>query len=185
MENSYIDSSLAGPAIQRFTTVPSVFSQDSVRGAILWFGLTFVTAAIGGLASASAPDFYGALRLPSWAPPASVFGPVWTVLYLLMAVTAWMVWRHRNKVQGSTGLLIFAISLAPNALWSWLFFGWHQGFWALIDIGALWLLVAITVLSFWRIRPIFGLMMVPLWIWVSFAGVLNVVLWQLNPQLLN
>ncbi len=185
MKTSRASTSFSGPAAQRYTTVSPIWSVDSAQGAVVWFGLTFLTAALGALASARASQFYDALRLPQWAPPGSVFGPVWSGLYTLMAVSAWLVWRHRHKVHGSTGLLLFGVALLPNALWSWLFFNWHQGLWALIDIGVLWFLVALTVRAFWRVRPVFGLLLVPLWGWVSFAGVLNVVLWQTNPALLN
>ena len=98
--------------------VPTVLSVDSVQGAFLWFGLTFLTAAVGGLASARATQFYDALQLPQWAPPASVFGPVWSVLYLLMAVAAWLVWRQRHTVRDSRGLALYGMALVPNALWS-------------------------------------------------------------------
>lgn len=185
METSHFFAPSSGSAIQRYTAVSPVWSADSARGALLWFALTFLAAALGGLASVRASEFYGALRLPAWAPPASVFGPVWSGLYLLMAVAAWLVWRYRHKVQGSSGLVLYAVALVPNALWSWLFFNGHLGLWALIDVGVLWLLVALTALTFWRVRPIFGLLMVPLWVWVSFAGVLNAVLWQTNPALLG
>ena len=107
METSFSGSPLLGPAIQRHTAVSPAWSADSARGAVLWVGLTFLTAALGGMASARAAQFYGALRLPEWAPPASVFGPVWSVLYVLMAVAAWLVWRHRHTVQGSSGLLLY------------------------------------------------------------------------------
>jgi len=185
METSLSGVRMSGPAIQRHTAVSPVWSIDSARGVLLWFGLTFLTATLGGLASARAAQFYGALKLPEWAPPASVFGPVWSVLYLLMAVAAWLVWRYRHTVRGTSGLLLYAMALVPNAMWSWLFFDWHLGLWALIDIGVLWLLVGLTVRAFWRVRPVFGLLMVPLWAWVSFAGVLNAVLWQTNPALLG
>ena len=185
MSTTFSGESLSGPAIQRHTAVSPIWSADSARGALLGFGLTFLTAALGGLASARAEQFYDALRLPEWAPPASVFGPVWSVLYLLMALAAWLVWRHRHTVRGATGLLLYGVALVPNALWSWLFFGWHMGLWALLDIAVLWSLVGLTVRAFWRVRPVFGLLMVPLWAWVSFAGVLNAVLWQTNPALLG
>lgn len=185
MATSFSGSPSTGSAIERHTAVSPVWSADSGRGALLWFGLTFLTAVLGGLASARAAQFYAALQLPAWAPPASVFGPVWSALYLLMAVAAWLVWRHRHTVQGSTGLLLYCVALVPNAMWSWLFFDWHLGLWALADIGVLWLLVALTVRAFWRVRPAFGLLMVPLLVWVSFAGALNAVLWQSNPSLLG
>jgi benzodiazapine receptor len=185
METSLSGAPLAGAAIQRHTAVSPAWSVDSARGALLWVGLTFLTATLGGLASARAAQFYGALQLPAWAPPGVVFGPVWSALYLLMALAAWLVWRHRHTVRGATGLLLYAVALVPNALWSWLFFDQHLGLWALIDIGVLWLLVGLTVRAFWRVRPLFGLLMMPLWAWVSFAGVLKAVLWQTNPALLG
>lgn len=185
METSLSGAPLSGPAIQRHTTASPLWSADSAWGALLWLGLTFLTAALGGMASARAAQFYGALQLPQWAPPAALFGPVWSVLYALMALAAWLVWRHRHTAQGSSGLWLYGVALVPNALWSWLFFDWHLGLWALIDIAVLWLLVGLTVRAFWRVRPAFGLLMVPLWLWVSFAGVLNAVLWQTNPTLLG
>jgi tryptophan-rich sensory protein len=185
METYLSGAPLSGDAIQRYTAVSPARSADSARGALLWVGLTLLTATLGGLASGRATQFYGALQQPAWAPSAAVFGPVWSALYLPMALAAWLVWRHRHMVRGSTGLLLYGVALVPNALWSWLFFDWHLGLWALIDIGVLWLLVGLTVRAFWRVRPVFGLLMVPLWAWVSFAGVLNAVLWQTNPVLLG
>jgi len=186
MEKSLSRETLSGLTTQHPSGISPVLSADSARGALLWFGLTFLTAVVGGLASARAAQFYDALQLPQWAPPPTVFGPVWSVLYLLMGAAAWLVWRHRQSVPpGSNGLVLYGVALVPNALWSWLFFDWHQGSWALVDIGVLWLLVALTVRAFWRIRPVFGLMLVPLWGWVSFAGVLNAVLWWTNPALLG
>ncbi|MFZ2220273.1 MAG: TspO/MBR family protein [Rhodoferax sp.] len=185
MQPSFSASAISGAAIQRFTSVSPAWSADSAKGALLFFGLTFLTAALGALASSSAPSFYGALELPRWAPPAAVFGPVWTFLYAVMAIAAWLVWRHRHMVQGNSGLVLYTVALVPNVLWSWLFFDQHWGMWALIDIGVLWALVGLTVRVFWRVRPLFGLLMVPLWVWVSFAAVLNATLWQANPALLG
>jgi tryptophan-rich sensory protein len=188
MENRLSQTPLSpasGRVFQRHAAVVPALSVDSLRGALLWLGLTLLTAVLGGLASANAADFYGSLRLPAWAPPGWVFGPVWSLLYALMALAAWLVWRHRHTVRGASGLLLYSLALLPNALWSWLFFDWHLGLWALVDIGALWLLVGLTVRAFWRVQPTFGLMMLPLWLWVSFAGLLNAVLWRTNPALLG
>ena len=185
MESSLSQAPLSGPAIERHTAVVPAMSADSLRGALLWGGLTLLTAVLGGLASARAAQLYGSLGLPEWAPPAAVFGPVWSALYVLMAVSAWLVWRHRHMVNGASGLLLYGVALVPNALWSWLFFGWQMGLWALVDIGVLWLLVGLTVRAFWRVRPAFGLLMLPLWVWVSFAAALNAVLWWTNPALLG
>ena len=185
MEPSFNSVPFSGTAVQRFTTVSPAWSVDSAQGGVLFFGLTFLTAALGALASSRAAQFYGALKLPRWAPPASVFGPTWTVLYCLMAMAAWLVWRHRHKVQGDSGLLLYSIALLPNVLWSWLFFDQRLGLWALVDIGVLWFLVGLTIRAFWRVQPRFGLLLVPLWAWVSFAGVLNAELWLTNPAILG
>jgi translocator protein len=176
---------LSRPNTQHYAPTSPAWSADSAIGALLWFGLTFLTAALGALASARAAEFYGALQLPSWAPPASVFGPVWSGLYLLMAVAAWHVWRHRHIANGANALVLYSAALVPNALWSWLFFDWHMGLWALVDIGVLWILVGLTVRAFWRVRPLAGWLMAPLWVWVSFAGALNAAVWKANPALLG
>lgn len=160
-------------------------SADSLRGALLWSTLTFVAAASGGLASSQAPEVYASLVQPDWAPPASVFGPVWSLLYLLMALAAWQVWCCRRTVSGASGLALYALALVPNALWSWLFFNQRMGAWALVDLVVLWVLIAFTVRSFWRVRPLSGALLLPLWAWVSFAGVLNAVVWLANPALLG
>ena len=185
MQKNLSHALMSDAAAQNNPGVSPVWSGDSARGALIWIGLTFLTAALGGLASARASQFYGALQLPPWAPPASVFGPVWSALYVLMALAAWLVWRHRRTVHGSSSLTLYGMALVPNALWSWLFFNWHLGLWALLDVVVLWMLVALTVGAFWRVRPLFGMLMVPLWAWVTFAGVLNLVVWRTNPALLG
>jgi translocator protein len=163
-----------------------IASGDSLRGALLWLGLTLFTAALGGLASSQAPEVYASLVQPDWAPPPSVFGPVWSALYLMMAVAAWWVWRHRRCVPGTTvALVLYSVALVPNALWSWLFFNQRLGGWALLDLIVLWVLIAFTVRAFWRVSPLAGALLLPLWAWVSFAGVLNAVVWLANPTLLG
>jgi len=153
-------------------------------GLVAWLALTFMAAAAGAIASLDAPAFYGQLVKPAWAPPPSVFGPVWSVLYLLMGMAAWLVWRERpsQRVDGALGLYI--VQLAANALWSWLFFGWHQGAWAFADVLLMWALVAATSAAFWRIRRLAGLLLLPYLAWVSFASALTWAVWQRNPGLL-
>jgi tryptophan-rich sensory protein len=125
------------------------------------------------------------LVLPSWAPPPSVFGPVWTVLYALMAIAAWLVWRIGGFRAARMALILFLAQLAINALWSWLFFGWHLGGLAFADVLALWALIVATLISFWRVRPLAGALLIPYLAWVSFASVLNYAVWQLNPRMLG
>lgn len=154
-------------------------------GLIGWFAVSFAASAIGAVASVQAGAFYGQLAQPSWAPPASVFGPVWTVLYALMAIAAWLVWRQGGMRANRTALSLFVIQLVLNALWSWLFFAWHLGGLAFAEIVVLWVLVAATVLSFWRTHPLAGALLTPYLAWVGFASVLNYRVWQLNPQMLG
>ncbi|MGV8961623.1 MAG: TspO/MBR family protein [Stenotrophomonas sp.] len=160
-------------------------TRTQLLGLLGWLLLAFVAAAIGAVASVSASTFYAQLVQPQWAPPAAVFGPVWTLLYGLMGLAAWGVWRQGGFAQQRRALILFVLQLAVNALWSWLFFAWHQGALALADIAVLWLLIVATLVAFWRVRPLSGVLLLPYLLWVSFAAVLNYSVWQLNPQLLG
>jgi len=160
-----------------------------VLGLLGWLALTGAAAALGARASADAPDFYAQLVRPPWAPPAEVFGPVWTVLYLLMACAAWLVWR-RHGLRGAggaarTALGLFVLQLGVNALWSWLFFGWHLGAWAFVDVVLLWVLVAATWQAMRRLDRLAGALLVPYLLWVTFAAFLTFAVWRLNPTLLG
>jgi tryptophan-rich sensory protein len=149
-----------------------------------WVALCAAAGALGALASVSAPEFYALLDRPSWAPPAGVFGPVWTLLYLSMALAAWLVWRERGWARARSALGLFVLQLAANALWSWLFFGWHQGALAFADILLLLALIVATLFAFARVRSLAAWLLVPYLAWVSFATALNFSVWQRNPLLL-
>jgi tryptophan-rich sensory protein len=139
-----------------------------------------VSAAGAWFTSGSVATWYPALRKPVWSPPAWVFGPVWTVLYVMMATAAWLVWRKAG-VSGAPGALgIFALQLALNAAWSPLFFGLRSPGAGLTDIVALWIAIGATLFAFWRIVPLAGVLLVPYWLWVSFATALNFALWRMN-----
>ena len=150
-----------------------------------WIIMSFIAAAVGAAASIQAGSFYTQLVRPGWAPPPSVFGPVWSVLYALMGIAAWLVWREGGWRSAGTALGLFLVQLALNALWSWLFFGWHRGAPAFADILLLWALILATLVAFWRIRPLAGVLLLPYLLWVSFAAVLNYSVWQLNPEILG
>lgn len=154
-------------------------------GLVAWLAASFMAAAIGAAASVQAGAFYAQLVRPEWAPPGSVFGPVWTALYTLMGVAAWLVWRIGGFRAARSALVLFVAQLAVNALWSWLFFGWRLGGLAFAEILLLWVLIAATLAGFWRLRPLAGALLIPYLLWVSFAAALNYSLWQLNPQLLG
>lgn len=152
---------------------------------LVLFALTAVAAAIGGYASISAGEFYGALVRPAWAPPAWLFGPVWTLLYLLMALGAWLAFRAGDGFErGLPAMALYGGQLLLNALWTWLFFRWHQGGLALAEVCVLWLAILATILQFWRLSPVAGMLLVPYLVWVSFATALNAACWQLNPGIL-
>lgn len=155
-----------------------------VVGLIAWLAICFVAAGIGAVASVQAGAFYLSLVRPTWAPPASVFGPVWTVLYTIMAIAAWLVWREAGFRYARSALVLFLAQLALNALWSWFFFAWRRGALAFVDIVLLWILIVATLIAFWRIRPLAGLLLLPYLFWVSFATALSYSVWQLNPQVL-
>lgn len=150
-----------------------------------WLILSFAAAAIGAVASINAGEFYQQLTRPDWAPPGWLFGPVWSVLYLLMGIAAWLVWRERGFRNAQAALSLFIIQLAANALWTWLFFAWQSGALAFIEILILWTLILATIISFWRVRPLAGALLLPYLAWVTFAVSLTFATWRLNPQILG
>ncbi len=163
----------------------AISKRTQFAGLVAWLVITFLAAGIGSLATMQAETFYARLVLPSWAPPSAVFGPVWTVLYAFMGIAAWLVWREGGFGAARTALTLFLLQLAVNALWSWLFFGWHLGALSFAFILLLWVLIAATLITFLRIRSLAGILLVPYLLWVSFASVLNYTIWQLNPRLLG
>jgi tryptophan-rich sensory protein len=146
---------------------PHSLSSQSV-GLLGWLLAAFAAGAVGAIASVDAASFYAQLSKPSWAPPAWVFGPVWSTLYALMGVA----------------LGLFAAQLAANALWSWLFFAWHRGAMAAVEVLVLLALIVATLVAFWRTSRLAALLLVPYLLWVSFASMLTWTVWRSNPGLL-
>lgn len=139
----------------------------------------FGAAALGSWATVRGlRDWYPALRKPSWNPPNAVFGPVWTILYLAMAVAVWLVWRSGGDVTVALGL--FALQLALNAAWSVVFFGQRNPRGGLVVIVGLWLAIAATLVVFLSIDPLAGALFIPYLAWVTFASVLNGAIARLN-----
>lgn len=163
-------------------------AHESVRSNALgltgWLAASFVTGGIGAVATANAATFYATLLQPSWAPPAWLFGPVWSALYILMGVAAWLVWRRHGFGGAATALGLFVIQLVANALWSWLFFKWRLGTAALLEIVVLWMLIAATIRGFWPLHRPAALLLIPYLAWVSFASALTLSLVRLNPSAL-
>jgi benzodiazapine receptor len=143
-----------------------------------------ICLAVGGLGAiavgSSVDQWYSTLRKPSWTPPSSVFGPVWTTLYVLMAIAAWLVWGKRDAYGAKAALWMFVLQLALNAAWSPLFFGLRNPLTGLLDIVFLCVALVVTTVSFWRISPAAGVLLIPYTLWVCFAAVLNLALWRMN-----
>jgi tryptophan-rich sensory protein len=154
-------------------------------GLLGWLAATFAAGSVGAMASVRAASFYAQLSQPAWAPPAWLFGPVWSVLYILMAVAAWLVWRKHGFSGASIALGLFAVQLVANALWTWLFFTLHLGALSLAEIGLLWLLIAATLFAFWPLQRLAALLLAPYLAWVSFASALTFSLWQSNHAVLG
>jgi translocator protein len=147
--------------------------------AVFAFGVVLV-AAIGGLAATSSAAQYQALDQPTWAPPAAVFGPVWTVLYAMIAIAGWLVWRRSGIAGARTALIVYAVQLVLNALWTPLFFGMGAVAAAFVEICVLWVAVVATVALFSRHSRLAAALLVPYLLWVTFAAALNGAIWQLN-----
>ena len=156
-----------------------------LAGLVGWLAVTFAAAAVGALASVNAGAFYQQLERPAWAPPAALFGPIWTLLYVLMGIAAWLVWRQAGFRRARVALTLFLVQLAVNALWTWLFFVWRLGALAFVESLALGALVLLTVIAFWRIRPVAGMLLMPYLAWVTYAAALTLAVWQRNPTMLG
>jgi translocator protein len=152
-----------------------------MRNALGLVGWLVASFAAGGIGSRFAPGaWYASLAKPAWTPPNAVFAPVWSVLYLLIALAAWLVWRKAGFKGAGVALGLFVVHLALNALWSYLFFGLHRPDLAFFEIVALWSLAALVAVLFWREVRSAGMLMVPYLLWVGFASCLNFALWRLN-----
>ena len=137
-----------------------------------WIGSCLTTPSIGG--------WYAGLRKPAWTPPNWLFGPVWSLLYLGMAIAAWLVWRRLEIPGAKFALLVFAVQLALNVAWSGVFFTLHKPGAAFVEVLFLWIAILATALAFWPLSPAAGWLMVPYLMWVSFAATLNGAIWRLN-----
>jgi tryptophan-rich sensory protein len=154
-------------------------------GLILWLLVSLAAGGAGALATRQAREFYGALVKPSWAPPGWLFGPVWTVLYVLMGVAAWLVWRRAGWSGARGALTLFVVQLVVNAAWSWIFFAWRHGALALADIVVLVALIVATMIAFARVNGLAAALLLPYLGWVMFATALTYSIWRANPDQLS
>ena len=143
-----------------------------------WLLLCFAAAAFGSLFMPG--EWYASVKKPAWNPPGWVFGPVWTALYTMMAVAAWLVWRRGGWAAQRRPLTLFLVQLALNAAWTPLFFGLKQPGWAFTDIVLLWLAIGASLFAFRPVSRVAAWLLAPYLAWVSFAATLNFTLWRLN-----
>ncbi|HEU4574107.1 MAG TPA: TspO/MBR family protein [Chitinophagaceae bacterium] len=136
----------------------------------------------GGLfTSAEIPGWYQTIRKPSWNPPSWLFGPVWTILYILMGIALFLIWKSAaDSSVKNTAMYLFAAQMIFNFFWSFIFFRQHQIGWAFAEIVALWLLILLTIFAFGKISSAAAWLLVPYIAWVSFAAILNFTIWRLN-----
>lgn len=143
-----------------------------------WLVLTFAAASMGALFLPG--EWHASLKKPTWNPPPWIFGPVWTALYTMMAVAAWLVWRRGGWAAQRRPLLLFLLQLALNATWTPLFFGLHRPDLAFAEIVLLWSSIAVTLAMFCSFSRTAAWLLVPYLAWVSFAAVLNLMLWRFS-----
>ncbi len=159
-------------------SIQPICRSKSVPGLIGWLLLCFAAAAGGAVFMPG--EWYAGLNKPAWNPPGWLFGPVWSALYTMMAVAAWLVWRRGGFAAQRRPLRWFLAQLVMNAVWTPLFFGLHRPGVALAEILLLWLAIAATLVTFWPVSRAAAWLLAPYLAWVSFATVLNGTLWQLN-----
>jgi tryptophan-rich sensory protein len=147
---------------------------------ILFFAICLGAGGVGSFFTASSVrNWYPQLRKPAGTPPSWIFGPVWTALYVLMAISAWLVWREYGR-GARPALLIFFAQLALNVAWSGIFFGSRMPAVAFAEIVLLWFAVVVNIAIFYPLKPVAALLLVPYLVWVSYAGYLNFGIWRLN-----
>ncbi len=169
--------------MNRSDVLPKTKQKHNPLSLLIAFLLPLLAGGVGTIAtSSSLTGWYPRLKKPAWNPPAWVFGPVWTLLYLMMGGASWFVWQKRpaNNLAVRNALTWYGLQLGLNSLWSFIFFGWRRIDLALIEITALWAAILATLIKFYRIRPISGWLLLPYFLWSSFATVLNATIWWLN-----
>jgi translocator protein len=154
----------------------------NIAGLIFWLGICYLTAWIGAQISPGIgpSGWYESLSKPAWNPPAWLFGPVWTILYTMMGIAAWIIWKRHGFHGAKIALIFFVIQLVLNGAWSWIFFGARSPGWAFIEILFLLSAIGITAFLFQKKSKPAGWLMVPYILWVSFAAALNGAIWWMN-----
>lgn len=157
-----------------------------MRGKIIKFIASILLCQMAGIigvgfTTSALPLWYNALNKPFFNPPPWVFGPVWTILYIMMSLALFVIWtKETQSPKKQKALLIFFLQLFLNAMWSPIFFGLQSPFLGLIIIGFLWISILLTMIHFYKLSKAATWLLIPYFLWVSFAAVLNFSIWQLN-----
>jgi len=146
-------------------------------------GVSFGAAATGAIFRPG--EWYRGLDKPRWRPPDWLFAPVWTLLYAMIALSGWLVWREKGLADAAVPLTVYAVQFVLNAAWSPIFFGLRRPGLAAIEIALLWASIVATILVFHPVSPAAAGLLVPYLAWVSFAAVLTLAVWRANPELLT
>ena len=143
--------------------------------------ITVGLGSLGGIFTISEiPNWYAGLQKPSFNPPNWLFGPVWTLLYILMGISVYLIWKQPVSTERNTGLILFVIQFVLNFCWSIIFFKQHQLGWALVEIIVMWVFILLTIIWFGKMSSTASWLLVPYISWVSFAALLNAAIWKLN-----
>lgn len=164
----------------------SLSIQSQLIGMVVSIAVCFLAAGIGGMATAGSVDseWFVGLQKPTWNPPNWLFGPVWTALYFMMSIAAWLVWRQSGFAGSKPALGWFAFHLILNVMWSVLFFGWQQPGWAAVEIVLLWITIVVSMALFYRHSKLAAGLLIPYLLWVTFAAFLNYRIWSLNQMVI-
>lgn len=178
-----VEASAQGKKVDTMRNERKVLTRKNLYALPLALGLPLTVGLAGAIAtSRSLATWYRDLKKPAWNPPNSIFGPVWTTLYLMMGLASWLVWTRRDQDEAAAGsaLTWYGLQLGLNAFWSPLFFGLRRPDLALFDIAALWSVLLVTLFKFAQVRRTAAALLVPYFLWVSFAATLNAAIWWLN-----
>ncbi|MFC1681815.1 TspO/MBR family protein [Pseudomonadota bacterium] len=154
---------------------------STLASAIGFLGFILLVVAVASTGAFFKPgSWYESLQKPIWTPPSLLFPIAWTILYCMIAISGWWVWRNFGFTGTGVGMTLFAVQLVLNAAWSWLFFGLHRMDLAFLDIVLLWLAILGSIISFYAVQPGAAYLLIPYLLWVTYAAALNLVIWQLN-----
>ncbi len=184
-------STLISPTTDTPTPRPTRPDSTLRSGLVLvaFLAISFAVAALGTVSTIQNVDgWYADAAKAFWNPPNAIFGPVWTVLYTVMSVSAWLVWRERHRTEVRPALTVYVVQLALNAIWTPLFFGLYpaigaSALWvALVVILALDVMVLVTMINFWPKRRLAAVLLIPYWAWVLYATTLNIAIAVMNTR---